>query len=137
MEILHNHQDYDILEYPVYVHYGSSSKQKLLTFQPSVYRCMTDYWFETKAYQHTYAWNKIYKRELFCSVSFPEGRLFEDVFTLPKLLDKCMTIATTDKGLYYYFDNEWITYRRRKRTERFARCTYTTYRYKIFLVWTI
>jgi len=106
METLHNHQDYDILEYPVYVHYGSSSKQKLLTFQPSVYRCMTDYWFETKAYQHTYAWNKIYKRELFCSVSFPEGRLFEDVFTLPKLLDKCMTIATTDKGLYYYFYND-------------------------------
>ena len=35
-------------------------------------------------------------------VRFPEGRVFEDVFTLPLLLQRAQSVATTDRGLYYY-----------------------------------
>lgn len=104
MEELGIHGDYDILEYPVYEHYGSS-RQKLLRFPKREYTDMQEYWLAGRAYAHTYAWSKIYRRKLFSNITFPEGKNFEDVWTLPKLLRLCHTVATTDVGLYYYYDN--------------------------------
>ena len=104
MTELEQHPEYDILEYPVYLFY-QSNKQKILTFPQQTYQDMTTYWLDGKAYEHTYACNKIYKRALFQNVRFPEGRVFEDAFTLPQLLKKCHTIATTSKGMYYYYWN--------------------------------
>lgn len=104
MTELEQHPEYDILEYPVYLFY-QSNKQKILTFPQQTYQDMTTYWLDGKAYEHTYACNKIYKRTLFQNVRFPEGRVFEDAFTLPQLLKKCHTIATTSKGMYYYYWN--------------------------------
>ena len=104
MTELEQHPEYDILEYPVYLFY-QSHKQKILTFPQQTYQDMTTYWIDGKAYEHTYACNKIYKRTLFQNVRFPEGRVFEDAFTLPQLLKKCHTIATTSKGMYYYYWN--------------------------------
>lgn len=105
MEILAVHPDYDILEYPVYERYGNLKSQRLLQFQRREYSSMSDYWLKGKAYQHAYAWNKIYRRELFRGITYPEGRKFEDVYLLPQLLRRCRLVATTDVGLYYYHDN--------------------------------
>ena len=33
------------------------------------------------------------------------GKVFEDVYTLPRLLEQCRTIATTNKGCYHYTIN--------------------------------
>ena len=38
-------------------------------------------------------------------VKFPEGRTFEDAFTLPQVLRHCRRVATTHVGLYYYTFN--------------------------------
>lgn len=103
-EILNTHPDYDMLEYPVYEHYGSKKLHRL-QFQRREYTNTMAYWLEGEAYKHTYAWNKIYKREVFDGVEFPVGKNFEDVFTLPRILKNCHTIATTDVGLYYYCYN--------------------------------
>ena len=103
-ETLAVHPDYDILEYPVYEHYGSKHI-RLLQFPKREYTNMLAYWLEGQAYRHTYAWNKIYRKEVFQNVRFPKGRTFEDALTLPKLLRQCQTIATTDTGLYYYCYN--------------------------------
>lgn len=101
--------DTDIIEFPVYRYYGSP-RQECLSFRPTVYRDMTDYWFWGKAYTHTYAWNKIYRCELFRDVRFPVGRVFEDVATLPLLLKNARKVQQTDRGLYYYCENsEGIT----------------------------
>lgn len=97
--------DADIIEFPVVRHYGSP-RQKLLSFETSFYSDKHDYWFQAQAYTHTYAWNKIYRRRLFDGVRFPKGRVFEDVATLPLLLDKAKKVQTTDQGLYYYCDNQ-------------------------------
>lgn len=105
MDIMSAHCEYDMLEYPVYEHYGEPKKQCLRTFENREYDDMQAYWFGENAYRHTYAWNKIYRRELFDGVRFPEGRYFEDVYTLPKLLNHCRTVATTNAGLYYYHHN--------------------------------
>lgn len=91
----------DLVEFPVYRFYGSP-KQSLLTFDNRVCIEQTAYWLEMNGYEHTYAWNKIYRRSLFDDVCYPKGKVFEDVFTLPLLLRKAKSIATTNKGLYYY-----------------------------------
>jgi len=96
--------DADIVEFPLYRHYGSA-KQTHIEFDNHTYSDMKTYWLKGEAYKHSYAWNKIYRRELFNEVRFPVGRVFEDVATLPLLLEKAHKVVTTDKGLYYYCVN--------------------------------
>jgi len=103
--ILEEHPEYDIIEYPALVFCGSP-EERLLMLQEKAYRNnMPRYWHENRAYTHTYACNKIYRRHLFADVRFPVGKVFEDVWTFPLLLDRAETIATTGKGLYCYHAN--------------------------------
>ncbi len=105
MQRLEQANGIDILEYPIYVHYGSP-RQHLLDFTPeATYHDMETYWLDGQAYQHTYACNKIFRRNLFDEVRFPVGRVFEDVHTLPRLLKKTGTVQTVSQGLYYYCSN--------------------------------
>lgn len=101
---LEKHPEYDILEYSACLFY-QSGRQKMMTLPERAYDDMTTYWLEGKAYEHTYAWNKIYRRELWNGIRFPEGRVFEDAYTLPQLLEKCRVVATTSRGTYYYHWN--------------------------------
>lgn len=104
MECLTIHPDYDILEFSFIKHYGSKQK-KTIVFPNQEYSDMLTYWLETKAHQHCYAWNKIYRLELFNNVRFPQGRTFEDSFTIPQLLKHCYILSTSSIGMYYYCDN--------------------------------
>lgn len=105
MTVITAHPEYDILEYPVYVHYLSSN-QHVLSFEECVYYNVEKYWLQCRAYMHSYAWNKIYKAGLFKDVRFPVNKVFEDIWTLPSLLKKASVVATTDRGLYYYYSND-------------------------------
>lgn len=105
MERLRQEPEIDILEYPVFVHYGSP-RQHLLDFKSeATYHDMEAYWLDGQAYQHTYACNKIFRKSLFDEVCFPKGRVFEDAQTLPLLLQKTHTVQTCSQGLYYYCSN--------------------------------
>lgn len=109
-EMLNIHPDYDMLEYPVYEHFGSNDRN-LLQFPKREYTDMLEYWLDAKAYEHTYAWNKIYRKEVFDKIKFPVRRNFEDAYVLPRVLRNCKLVATTDCGLYYYcFNENGITY---------------------------
>lgn len=101
MKIVDEHSEYDILEYPVFVHYGAINSNKLLLEQ-RVYTNMKEYWLSGKVYAHSYAWNKIYRRSIFDNVRFPVGKIFEDIYTLPLLLTHVNIVATVDVGMYYY-----------------------------------
>lgn len=105
LKILEKHSEYDILEFPVMDFYGSP-KQCLLKYENKSYSDMIEYWLKGRAYEHTYAWNKFYRRHLFDEVKYPEGLVFEDVWTMPLLLKHARCVATCDKGLYYYCLNE-------------------------------
>lgn len=98
-------EHYDIVEFPFYRAYGSE-QQHLCTFELKVYENMEEYWLKGRGYDHTYVWNKIYRKSLFDHVRFPKGKLFEDIHTLPLLLQQAHRIATTDQGLYYYHWND-------------------------------
>ena len=113
---LTTHPTIDILEYPVQERVGHP-KEKLLSFHPKEYEDALSYWLEEQAYNHTYAWNKIYRRNLFANIRFPKGKNFEDALTIPMLIGLIPTehsssqersiqpkIRVTDVGLYLY---EW------------------------------
>ena len=51
---------------------------------------------------NTSAWAKLYDRELFNHVFYPEGRLFEDIGTTYKLIMQCETIAIGYETKYNY-----------------------------------
>jgi len=108
-DILREHPEYDILEFPVSRMHGSP-QQQTLSFGNRIYRSMKDYWLEGRAYTHSYACNKIYARRLFDGVRYPAGRVFEDIYTLPALLGRADVVATTDRGLYCYtYNSDGIT----------------------------
>lgn len=50
-----------------------------------------------------FIWNKLYKKNLFDEVRFPEGRNYEDLATIYKLYFKAKKIIVTDYTLYYYW----------------------------------
>lgn len=47
------------------------------------------------------AWNKLYKRNLFDSIRYPEGRVYEDIATTHKLIYEAGRIAIIDDRLIY------------------------------------
>lgn len=50
----------------------------------------------------SYAWNKLYRRELFDLIRFPEKQKFEDINTIYKLIIQCDRISVVKECLYYY-----------------------------------
>lgn len=56
------------------------------------------------------AWNKIYKRHIFDTLVFPEGKVHEDMYVMHRVFDKCDRISFINESLYYYVQrNDSIT----------------------------
>lgn len=69
--------------------------------------------------KNTAAWNKLYRKELFNGVCFPEGKLFEDAGTTYKLFLEATNIYYLENVLYYYrFRPDSITKQKNERTLR-------------------
>lgn len=58
--------------------------------------------------QVTVAWNKLYKRYFFdeLKLRYKEGKIHEDMFMSPKLLDNCKVMIMTSRKLYFYRQRE-------------------------------
>ena len=109
LDTLERNNDIDIIEYSVREH-ASSKKEHLLKLDDRYYYTAHHYWLNGMAYAHSYAWNKIYKRELFRSIRFPVGVVYEDMHTLPLLLSKAQLVVTSSAGLYnYQWNSKGIT----------------------------
>lgn len=50
-------------------------------------------------------WGKLFKRELFEGITFPEGRICEDLAILYKLYDRSVKAVYSTEVMYYYFRN--------------------------------
>lgn len=48
-------------------------------------------------------WAKLYRRDLFTDIRYPEGKIFEDIYITHRLLWRCTKVAITDAALWYYF----------------------------------
>ncbi|HIX02390.1 MAG TPA: glycosyltransferase [Candidatus Ligilactobacillus excrementigallinarum] len=47
-------------------------------------------------------WGKIFEKTLFDEIKFPNGKIYEDLLTLPFIIDKCDYIEISTKKEYYY-----------------------------------
>ena len=65
-----------------------------LSHQEVMSRCILS------AYQ--VVWNKLYRRELFNGLRYPEGKAFEDTWFLPRLYCRVQKMAAAEQMLYYY-----------------------------------
>lgn len=111
VDIATAHPDYDIIEFPVVKEDGTTELFRT-ALTDTVYTDMAQYWTDGRAYAHSYACNKVYRRRLFDKVRFPRGRKFEDAATLPLLLRHARAVRTVTKGLYHYtFNRNGITAR--------------------------
>ena len=72
------------------IEFVSSEKEKFINIQ-NEYSPLT-----------YYAWNKLYKKEIFNNIRFPEGRLYEYTYILCDIFDKANRISFTLKPLYNY-----------------------------------
>ncbi len=52
------------------------------------------------------AWNKLYKKELFSSLRYPKGMLYEDLALTYKLIDLCNTVVYTSAKKYAYVQRQ-------------------------------
>ncbi len=60
---------------------------------------------------------KLYKKYLFDNIRFPEGQIYEDIYTNYLLIDKANKLVTSNKFIYFYFQ-QGTSITRSKFTER-------------------
>lgn len=99
---LREHRDIDMLEYCVN---GIGGHRHYLTYPDKIYAVAKEYWLRTRAWNHAYACNKLFRRELFHNIRFPKGKLYEDLRLLPYIIRQNPKIATTSHGTYNYVVN--------------------------------
>lgn len=61
--------------------------------------------FLGREWDFNYAWGKLYEKEAFRTLRYPEGKNFEDVFTTYQVIFDQEQIALVDEPLYFYFYN--------------------------------
>ena len=104
LNILHNHPEYDILEYSVLQNPGEHD-ETFLDLGNHNYPYALD-WLMTNGTRHCWMCNKIFKSNLFINLRFPDNILrFEDMWMMNKLLALNPHIATTSQGEYIYYRN--------------------------------
>ena len=58
--------------------------------------------FICESYIGNYVWNKLYKAEMFSSLRFPEGRVFEDVASTYKIMIATKRLVVIPDLLFHY-----------------------------------
>lgn len=107
MHILQSNPDIDILEYPVNKYY-ESPRSEIISFTPEKVKGNNNVfkdWIKRKGYNHCFAWNKIYRADMFMFIRYPEGEVFEDILVTPQLFEGSENVYYSGYGFYYYYDH--------------------------------
>lgn len=78
---------------------GSVQKLEVFSHAEAVAKCLS---YDNKIV----AWNKLYKKSLFEGIRYPVGKLHEDEFTTPYLVDKVSVYCRISDILYAYVQRE-------------------------------
>ena len=95
--------DVDILEYEMQMVGGNMANCK---FSNDKWPDARQYWLQTRAWWHSYACNKIFRRSLFDEVRYADNRFCEDLLILVQLLERKPVVATAHLGTYVYVWND-------------------------------
>lgn len=96
------HPEVDVLEYELR---QEKEGTEYLILKDVIYSNAREYWLQTRAWWHSYAWNKIYRRTLFGEVHYADNRFCEDMLLLVQLLERNPVTATAHLGTYMYIWN--------------------------------
>ncbi len=61
------------------------------------------YHVKTNSTKYLYAWNKLYKAEVFAELRYPLGKLCEDLYLMHKIFFRADKVAVTNEKLYFYY----------------------------------
>ena len=95
----------DIVQCGYYLHLQSGNIQKCAVGKNECWgtREALELLFQDRLIKN-YLWNKLYKRKLFDGVSFPVGRTFEDILTLPEVFGRAKTVYVAGDITYHYVE---------------------------------
>ena len=102
LDYLISHPEVDMLEYPVEVHADSDRAYRLSFPDETQHTDIFADWIRREGYLHCYAWNKIYRRELWSETRFPAGAYYEDTAVMPAIVRQCRSIHYSSHGCYRY-----------------------------------
>lgn len=93
-------QEFDILTFNFTKFYADSElrKHKQNTTIPDLIKTDAGYY----SFKPVFAWNKIYKRNLFINTRFQKGLFYEDVALIPLLIEKAKHHVHLNYNCYYY-----------------------------------
>ena len=60
------------------------------------------YIYMTYSWKYVVAWNKLYKRNIFSTIRYPIGCLYEDEYLIHHIFHKCNKIVVINERLYFY-----------------------------------
>ena len=107
MHILMANPEIDIIEFPV-VKYYESPRSEIISFDNEKIEGNENVfadWIKRKGYEHCFAWNKIYRADMFMFIRYPEGEVFEDILVTPQLYEGSENVYYSGYGFYYYYDH--------------------------------
>lgn len=78
-----------------------SMPQRVLKNKEAIHR-----FFLTEGKNFNHAWGKLYKRDVIEELSYPDGKNYEDIFILPKIIERCSKVVTVPNSVYVYYKNE-------------------------------
>lgn len=78
-----------------------------------------------------FLWNKLFKKELFDDIYFPDGKIYEDVYVMPRLLEKCNLICVDSSRLYGYYmrNNSYVNTYSIKKNDNYLEVCDSVYNY--------
>lgn len=97
---------------------NTSEQDKVLGFKEAITEMNTYRIFDMGA------WSKLYHRELFEAVRFPEGKLSEDFFVMYKIFDMAQTVAYVSTPCYNYLQRQSSITKNKKINHYFAEAAY-------------
>lgn len=55
---------------------------------------------------HSFAWDKLYRKELFDGIKYPSGRYVQDIFTTYRVFMKANKVVCNNQPKYYYYQRK-------------------------------
>lgn len=92
----------DVVEYPIQRIYSTHTSE----WRPAKDSVTFKDWMRNNGFMHCYAVNKVYRMRLWEDIRFPVGKNFEDIRTIPHVLQKANSIKSVQHGNYYYIDRK-------------------------------
>tara|TARA_R110002033_G_scaffold15530_1_gene43825 strand:+ start:2358 stop:3311 length:954 start_codon:yes stop_codon:yes gene_type:complete len=107
IKILEQDISIDFLQFPRYINFGSEesklikTRNEFMINQKNLYKS----WLEDKIISW-FIWDKIYKKDVFKTLRFQEGMVYEDNYLIADVLEISKNVFLSTEGVYYYWLRE-------------------------------